>query len=160
MPDQPEFDSIILDVGGDEIVVLSGDMATPAGVTATVERFRAQRLERLLSAPDDRKELHARWMRGESLYLRRTVNLPGEGELQIFAYCPGLGEHLEREKALGADEEELAEQVRVFESGLIHGVFSSRVEPGEPAQLHVCDFDAELTEGEFLTARMQGWRFP
>lgn len=153
-----EYDKIIIDAGGDDMIVLSGASATPAEVARRIEQLRLERAHRLNTkgtAADN--DLFQRWIHGQHVYAVRSVRLHGE-PLNIYVSAPSLQTVLHEEMEAGATLTELDGLSRQAMSGMLYGTFTSVVEPdGEFGSVHVCDLTAELTEGAYLMAQRNGW---
>lgn len=166
MPERPDFDGIIVDAGGDDLIMLKGDLATPAELRRRMEDLRLQRIERLKKATPVQAEMFRKWAReGEHVYAKRVIgsfsaagliDVLGAGSLTVYLSAPSLRDVLKVEADLGADREELEWFRSQSMAGMIQGTFSSRVEKGEPGSAHVCDL-TEISREEFEAAQAAGW---
>lgn len=157
--EQPEYDHIILDLGGDDMITLSGSQATPAEVARAVERVRAQRAVHMQDATVWQRDLLQRWMHAqETVYAVRMVDVPDHGPLTIYLMAACLSHALDSEVSLGANLDVLDHITIMATAGMIQGLFSSVLEPdGEPGSCHVADLTREITENEYLSALQAGW---
>jgi len=134
------YDAIILDVGGDEMITLSGPLANPREVARIMDELRTKRAQRLAAADDATKAIFKRWTDGrEPMYFKRYVNGPLTGDLTIYVRAPALREALTAEMNLGAGPEEIGTFTAMSLAGMVYGTFSSSLEAGEPGSCHICD---------------------
>ena len=170
--DKDGFDAIILDIGGDEVIRLTGPLANPEQVAREVEKARIRRTKRLAKATLQQLELFTRWKQGrEPIYARRFVNMPDEvrhhtelgqvpipgGHLAIYLSAPALREALTAEINLGADASDLVFFTNQSLAGMIFGTFFSVLEPnGESGSCHVCDLE-EIPFEAMEAASKKGW---
>src|SRR5215469_6759675 len=124
-PDGVDYDAIILDVGGDEMITLRGPLATPRQVAAEVEKVRVARAKRLRGASPEHQDAFVRWEHGrDPLYFKRFVKLPPLGEpLMIYVSAPALREALTAEINLGAEPDQIASFTNMSLAGMIYGSY-------------------------------------
>lgn len=156
--DKDGFDAIILDIGGDEVIRLTGPLANPEQVAREVEKARIRRTKRLAKATLQQLELFTRWKQGrEPIYARRFVNMPDGSPLVIYVSAPALREALTAEINLGADASDLVFFTNQSLAGMIFGTFFSVLEPnGESGSCHVCDLE-EIPFEAMEAASKKGW---
>lgn len=151
-----DYDNVILDAGGDDLIILSGPMANRAEVTRVMAKLRAERRKRLDESSPEHRDMFERWAnRREHVYGRRVVAIPGEGDLTIYLSAPSLADALAHEAELGSDRFDLADFDSQCRAGMIHGRFSSRID-SEIGSTHVCDL-VEISRDEYEQAKREGW---
>lgn len=147
------FDTVMLDVGGSEVVVLTGEAASTDNVARIINDITTKRMERLQAATEAQKRMHTQWMNGHHVYGRREVD-----GLRIWLDAPSYHDAEANERVQGATLHELDFFRAISRSGMIYGKHYSIKEPdGEPGSTHTADL-IEVSYPEFFEATCSGWR--
>lgn len=141
---------IILDVGGDEVILLNGKQANEKEVARQLDRIMKQRADRFRTCTDAQKSLHDWWASGHIIFGRRYVS---ELDLTIYMAAAPLASLL-----AGEDEDNRPLLIKMAGTGMVFGTFYSAKEPeGEPGSVHIADIE-QIKSQDFIKAKRQGWR--